>query len=116
MHVNKCVCVSVRVRVGVCLGVGGYSAGALIGMSEKEREGGREEKGGGGRSQSAAAERVSRCYCMSPGPMHLQRERHNTSWDSFPLPALICLVSFYGSYDLRKQSMVPRSKCQWPPP
>lgn len=54
----------------------------------------RRERGEKGRSQSAAAERVSRCYCMSPRPMNLQQERHNTSLDAFPLPALICFGCF----------------------
>lgn len=31
---------------------------------------------------------------MSPSPMNLQQERHNTSLDAFPLPALICFGSF----------------------
>lgn len=31
---------------------------------------------------------------MSPRPMNLQQERHNTSLDPFPLPALICFGSF----------------------
>lgn len=43
VHVNICVCVSE---------VGGYSAGALIGMSEKERE--REEMGEGRFSVSSS--------------------------------------------------------------
>lgn len=68
----------------------------------KERE--------GGLAQSAAAERVSRCYCMSPRPTNLQQERHNTSLDSFPLPALICLGSFYGAFGLKKQLMVSQVK------
>lgn len=42
---------------------------------------------------------------MSQRPTNLQ-ERHNTSLDSFPLCALICLGSFYGAFGPRKQSMV----------
>lgn len=70
-------------------------------MKERERE---EEWGSGGvgGSQSVAAERVSRCYCMSPRPMNLQQERHNTSLDSFPLPALICFGCFYEAFGLRE--------------
>lgn len=99
---------SVFMWICVCLGVGGYSGGPLIGMSklhgvyvhERER----------GSAQSGAAERVSRCYRMSPRPTNLQ-ERHNTSLDSLLLPALICLGCFYGSFGLwGKKSKVSQVK------
>lgn len=124
-----CACEYVCVCVGVCecagRGVRGCIGGPLIGMSElhgvyghgrerkregvrdkeRDREGGRERERAGGRAQSAAAEQVSRCDCVSQRSTNLQ-ERHNTSLDSFPLCALICLGSFYGAFGPRKQSMV----------
>lgn len=105
VHVNVCVCVS-----GLEVTVEGHWLGCqscMECMCVKEREGGRAQS-------AAAAERVNRCYCMSLRPTNLQ-QRNNTSLDSFPLPALICLGSFYGAFGLRKQSMVLRWKCQWSP-
>lgn len=66
-------------------------------MKDRERE--RERR----LAQSAAAERVSRCYCMSPRPTILQQERHNTSLDTYPLPALIWLLSFYWAFDFKQK-------------
>lgn len=114
VHVNICVCASGGWRLqwrGTDWDVRATWS-VYVWRREREREG-REGEGG---SQSAAAERVSRCYCMSPRPMNLQQERHNASLDSFPLPALICFGSFYGAFGLRKQSMVPRWTCQWSSP
>lgn len=111
MHVNVFLC--------VCLsGVGGYSGGALIGMSELHGvymcEGEKGKRRGG--SQSAAAERVSRCYCMSPRPMNLQQERDNIRLDAFPLPTLICFGCFLWGFWFKETIDGSQVKSQCSPP